>query len=136
MRHTRALTVTVREAANRLGIGRNWAYAGVKCGEIPSIGFRRLLVPVAGLERLLSELKCETVKVVARVRSGTYADPQKMTIAELLDEWIATKRSRKTIANRTLLSYESVVRLHLRPVLGGTRVAQLSAMHIDKAIAT
>ena len=48
-------TLTVDEAALRLGIGRNAAYDAVKCGEIPSIRIgRRLLVPVAALERMLA----------------------------------------------------------------------------------
>jgi len=48
-------TLTVDEAALRLGIGRNAAYDAVKRGEIPSIRIgRRLLVPVAALERMLA----------------------------------------------------------------------------------
>ncbi len=47
-------TITVPEAAKKLGIGRNQAYEGVKAGEIPSIRIGgRILVPRAALERLL-----------------------------------------------------------------------------------
>ena len=52
---TESLTITVEEAAQRLGIGRNTAYEAVQRGEIPSLRIgRRLLVPVAALERLLA----------------------------------------------------------------------------------
>jgi excisionase family DNA binding protein len=48
-------TVTVEEAAQQLGIGRNSAYSAVKRGEIPAISIgRRLVVPVDRLERLLA----------------------------------------------------------------------------------
>ena len=48
------LTVTVTEAAEILGIGRNTAYEAVRRGEIPTIRIgKRILVPVAALERLL-----------------------------------------------------------------------------------
>lgn len=48
-------TLTVEEAAKALGIGRNSAYEAVKRGEIPSITIgRRLVVPAAALERMLS----------------------------------------------------------------------------------
>ena len=48
------LTITVTEAAKRLGIGRNSAYAAAKDGTIPTIKIgRRLVVPVAALDRML-----------------------------------------------------------------------------------
>ena len=48
------LTISVAEAAARLGIGRNAAYEAVKRGEIPMIRIgKRLLVPLAAFDRLL-----------------------------------------------------------------------------------
>lgn len=48
-------TISVRDAAKRLGIGINQAYEGAKSGQIPSIRIgNRILVPVAALERLLA----------------------------------------------------------------------------------
>jgi excisionase family DNA binding protein len=48
-------TVTIVEAAKRLGIGRNQAYEAAHRGEIPSIRIgKRILVPVAALDRLLN----------------------------------------------------------------------------------
>jgi excisionase family DNA binding protein len=55
-KHQKALTMTVPEAALALGIGRNLAYEAVKDGQIPSVRIgNRILVPAAGLDRLLSE---------------------------------------------------------------------------------
>ena len=51
--HAKA-TLTIDETAERLGIGRSSAYQAAKAGQIPTIRIgRRLLVPVAALERLL-----------------------------------------------------------------------------------
>lgn len=48
-------TYDVEEAAKLLGIGRNAAYDAARRGEIPTIKMgRRLLVPKAALDRLLS----------------------------------------------------------------------------------
>lgn len=56
--NAKARTVTVREAAKVLGIGRNLAYEGVRRGEIPSIRVgARIVIPTAGLNRLLSETR-------------------------------------------------------------------------------
>lgn len=50
------LTLSIEEAANVLGIGRNLCYERVKTGEIPVIKIgRRLLVPKKALEKLLEE---------------------------------------------------------------------------------
>jgi excisionase family DNA binding protein len=52
--HTGRRTVTIQEAAKILGVGRNKAYEAAHSGEIPTIKLgRRLLVPVAALERML-----------------------------------------------------------------------------------
>lgn len=51
------LTLTVEEAAATLGISRAFAYEAVRRGEIPSIRIgRRILVPYAALDRLLSAI--------------------------------------------------------------------------------
>jgi excisionase family DNA binding protein len=47
-------TLTIPEAAQALGIGRNQGYEAAKRGEIPTIKIgKRILVPVAALERML-----------------------------------------------------------------------------------
>jgi excisionase family DNA binding protein len=49
-------TATIVEAAKALGVGRNQAYEAARRGEIPTIRIgKRLLVPLAALERLLQE---------------------------------------------------------------------------------
>ena len=48
-------TYTVPEAAEALGIGRNAAYEAARTGQLPTIRIgKRILVPVAALERMLS----------------------------------------------------------------------------------
>jgi excisionase family DNA binding protein len=54
-RQQRCLTLTVEEAAERLGISRAHAYEAVRRGEIPSIKIRRrILVPIAALDQFLA----------------------------------------------------------------------------------
>ena len=48
------LTMTIPEAAKKLGIGRNQGYEAAKSGQIPTIKIaKRLLVPVTALENKL-----------------------------------------------------------------------------------
>jgi excisionase family DNA binding protein len=49
------LTMTITEAAERLGIGRNQAYEAARTGQLPVIRIgKRMLVPVVAFERMLS----------------------------------------------------------------------------------
>ena len=53
-------TRTVPEAAQILGIGRTAAYEGARTGAIPTIRIgKRILVPVAALERMLAPAKTD-----------------------------------------------------------------------------
>ena len=52
----RRLCVTVPEAAEMLGISRNFAYQLVREGKLPSIRFgKRILIPKAALEKMLEK---------------------------------------------------------------------------------
>ena len=53
---TQRRTITVPEAAKVLGIGRAAAYEAARTGQIPIIRIgKRILVPVAALERMLAQ---------------------------------------------------------------------------------
>ena len=52
------LTLTVDETAHLLGISRGLAYELARCGKLPVVRFgRRLLIPRAALEKMLSQPK-------------------------------------------------------------------------------
>lgn len=54
-RQSLARTVSVARASQMLGIGRNQGYEAARRGDIPVIRIgKRILVPLAALERLLS----------------------------------------------------------------------------------
>jgi excisionase family DNA binding protein len=54
-REANRLTYDVVDAGKKLGLGRNATYEAIARGEIPSIRIgKRILVPVAALERLLA----------------------------------------------------------------------------------
>ncbi len=49
-------TYSIPEIAKELGIGRSAAYEAARTGEIPTIRIgKRILVPVAALERMLAQ---------------------------------------------------------------------------------
>jgi len=51
------LTMSVSEAAKKLGVARNSLYEGVKRGEVPYVRIgKRILIPIAALEKKLSHI--------------------------------------------------------------------------------
>ena len=54
-------TVTVEEAGRLLGISRSLAYDAARRGELPTLRIgRRLVVPVAAIDRLLGQATHES----------------------------------------------------------------------------
>jgi excisionase family DNA binding protein len=54
MIHDNRMTMTAEQAAAALGISRGTAYEAVRTGQLPTIRIgRRVLVPIAGLHKLL-----------------------------------------------------------------------------------
>ncbi len=75
-----------------------------------------------GAERELS-------KLINAVETGTYADPQRMSVGEYLEHWLTHAES--TVSVRTYERYRDIVRLHLSPALGTIKLGQLKPMHIS-----
>ena len=63
-------------------------------------------------------------EATAAIDAGTYAAPSKMTVSQWLDIW--TTDYLKKIKPRTAESYQIIVRNHLKPALGATRLDLLS----------
>lgn len=73
--------LSVKEAGNRLGVGRTRAYELVKAGELPVVEFGgRLRVPVAALDEHMERLEKRAVVACSLSR-------QKQTESRLLDAW-------------------------------------------------
>ena len=63
------LTLTIPEAARRLGIGRNQGYECARRGEIPTIRLgKRRVVPVAALEAMLAVQSKQQIVAAELVR--------------------------------------------------------------------
>ena len=69
------------------------------------------------------------VRLQAAGLDGIAIEPKRMLFGAYLDHWLKTKES--TIRAKTLIRYEGVVRLHIKPHLGGTALAQLQPSQIQ-----
>lgn len=93
--------------------------------------------PVTGKRKQMSK-QVETYKEAQKVERdwlqeierGTAVDPKKMTVKELMEEWLESKRDGLTLNSWS--DYEVVIRLHILPVLGNVLVQALT----DKTLET
>ena len=75
----------------------------------------------------------DQVRVTAR--DGTFVRPERMTVAEYLDQWLdgmVTAGTRRT----TVTSYRRNLRLHVVPHLGGRQLQSLGPLDLDRVYAT
>lgn len=61
-------------------------------------------------------------------------EPQKMTLRELLQQWLATNTTGEeaNFSPKTAARYEELIRVHILPALGDVPVAKLTASHIQQ----
>lgn len=61
---------------------------------------------------------------------GTLGDLCKLRLGEYLDHWLENV-AKRTARETTCVSYEVLIRLHIKPHIGGIRLTQLLPSHID-----
>ena len=65
----------------------------------------------------------------AEIARGTSLDPNKTTVAQLLNDWLAIKAAEVT--TQTLAGYEITIRVHVIPALGNILVQKLTAARVQ-----
>lgn len=75
--------------------------------------------------------QAELRRILTAIENGGYTEPTKITMAEYLDQWLRSAKSRVT--GSTFDRYEKIVRCHLVPELGEILLSKLSALHLDSA---
>jgi integrase len=75
--------------------------------------------------RTKREAERARVELLAKLDAGVYIEPSKVTLAEFLEEWLATIAP--TVRDSTHYSYERNVRLHVTPYIGRVRLDRVDA---------
>lgn len=78
--------------------------------------------------------EAEWYKFKAEVEAGAYIAPEKMTLAEFVDEW-REKFAKEHYKPSTLKAYNLHISNHILPALGHYRLADLKPMHIVSFLA-
>ncbi len=88
---------------------------------------RQKWITVRGTKR---DAERKLAELVHRADSGTFVEPNKVTVSEWLDTWLekAIKPPRRTL--RAYETYTSVINKHLKPKLGAIRLQELRAIDV------
>lgn len=75
------------------------------------------------------EVQDKLAELRGQARTGMLMNPSNMNLADYLASWLATTVKPQTAKN-TYSRYESLVRLHIVPHIGGLKVSTLVPMHV------
>ncbi len=81
---------------------------------------------VKGLKR---DAEARLAELITKFEKGININPEKITFGEYLDRWL-NDYGRIKLAPRTLESYISIIKNHLKPNLGNIQLARLSPAHL------
>ncbi|MBI2916489.1 MAG: site-specific integrase [Chloroflexi bacterium] len=99
----------------------------------PATGQRRQLrQAVKGTKR---EAEAKLAEMLHQLDTGAFVKPGKLTLAELLDDWLQAHVAVNT-RPRTRESYEGIIRAHIVPALGQIPLTELSPAAIQRFEAT
>lgn len=96
----------------------------------PATGKRKQKWISTGLTRK-REAEAELVRIIEEHRRGEYVQPSNMTVKELLLRWLEDD-AKLSVATLTYERYESIVKTHLIPHLGGIALKDLAAPMVQR----
>lgn len=79
--------------------------------------------------RTKPEVKAKLRKLLADRDEGIAYDSENLTVGAYLDRWLNAVKG--TVRHRTWQRHEQVVRLHLKPTIGGVRLDRLTALQVQ-----
>ena len=77
------------------------------------------------------EVRQKLAQVVATLDNGTYQAPNKITVAEWMQEWLTTFCANK-VKPLTYQSYEGIIKNHIVPALGAVGLQAVKGTHIQR----
>lgn len=69
---------------------------------------------------------------LTKQQRGTFVDPKKTTVAELLETWLGTKAG--AVSSNSLKDYEITIRRHVKPALGDVKVQRLTPAQVQAQV--
>ena len=106
--------------------GKTWSYT-IYLGRDPATGKKRYKQQ-GGFP---TKRACEDAlrQLVDRVRAGDYAEAGSTTVSAFFDRWL--EATTPTVRPTTAASYRALLDTHVRPTLGGVKLARLTGLDLS-----
>ena len=79
------------------------------------------------------EAQIECARIITELKSGTFQEPTKTTLAEFLERWLNHMKAQ--VSPRTHERYVEIARKNVVPLLGQEKVSKLNAVQVSQAYA-
>lgn len=79
------------------------------------------------------EAATKMTKALGELMSGTYIDPNRVSVGQWLDTWLE-QYVKPSLRPKTFQSYEGACRLHLKPRIGGTALRTLQPAQVQRLV--
>jgi hypothetical protein len=76
-----------------------------------------------------AEVRTKLRKLLADRDAGVACDSENLTVGDYLDRWLGALEG--SVRDRTWRRHEEVVRLHLKPMIGGGKLDKLNALQVQ-----
>lgn len=108
----------------------------IKTGQKVSIGWEARYTNTEGKQKSIfaktrTEVNKKLTKTLNDINQGTYIEPSKTTVGDWLDTWYKDYKV-PNVKPKTLEGYESIIRNHIKPVLGKTLLKDLKSEKIQQ----
>jgi hypothetical protein len=77
------------------------------------------------------QAQTECARLIATMKDGTYIEPSKITVAQVLDRWLDHIKSQVTPKSHE--RYSGLIKKNIVPALGATLLAKLRPANISEA---
>ena len=77
------------------------------------------------------QAQVESARLISELQRGTYVEPNKTTVAQYLEQWLAHIKSQ--VSPKTHERYEQVCRKNVVPLLGAVLLSKLRPVQISEA---
>ena len=110
--------------------GKPYVYweARITTGRDPGTG-KQLQRSITG--KTQKEVREKMARAVVELDKGIYQDPNKITVAEWMEEWLATFCAAK-VKPLTFQSYQAIIKNHVVPALGAVELQAVKGTHIQR----
>src|ERR1700691_2965598 len=105
----------------------HWAIVLDQCD--PATGQRRRVWHSFKGGKRAAQIEC--ARLVSEIERGTYLEPNKTTVAQFLDRWLADVKARVSL--KTHERYTQVCHKNIAPLLGAVLLSKLKPAQISEA---